>query len=423
MIKKLRKKFILTALISVFCLLVVILGAINFINFALVSQQADKVTEMIMNQTGGFGGDKEPPEAMSDASSEELSLAPGGQGGHVPSGGTMGPDSPETSESTRYFVAKISSEGTIQITEYKISAITMEGAIDLAESLQDKKIGWVNGTYRFRVWQRDGETYVTVIDYSRELGPSFRVLWASLIGAVVGMAITYLALIQISKLVIKPIEENDRNQKRFISNASFELKNPITIIDANKKMIEMKCGESEETKRISKEVNHLIGFTQKLDTLVSLDEKRLPQNFKEYNLSNQIKEIAATYDNMFINAHKEFIKNVDDSILITADKVQIGELINACIENGLNYADSYLKIRLQKEQERVILEFINDAKQVIDGDLDSVFERFYRSNDVKASGIEGSGIGLSIARQIVDIHKGRISAKGQGGEFILRIEL
>ena len=81
------------------------------------------------------------------------------------------------------------------------------------------------------------------------------------------------------------------------------------------------------------------------------------------------------------------------------------------------------KIFLKKEGERVVVICENDASNIQEGSLDRVFERFYRSDEARSSGIEGSGIGLAIAKEIIVIHKGRIFAYGKQGHFQIKAEL
>ncbi|MBR1747401.1 MAG: hypothetical protein IJ735_04240 [Clostridia bacterium] len=412
MIKKLRKKFIITAFLAVFALVFSILAVINVVNFAIVTADADRVTEMLSRSSGRFEGFDGPQNAPGDRT------PPGGF-----NGGQFGPNSPETGASTRYFTVKILPDGTTETVAYRISIVTEEQAVEWAKSLVDKTVGWSNQSYRYRVWHNGQETYVTVIDYSRELRPTYNVLWASLIGGGVGLIVTFLALLPISRAVVKPIENNDRKQRRFISDAAYELKTPLSVIDTNRKTLELKSGPTLETESIAREVKGLVDFTGKLDTLVTLETAVGKENFREFDLSALLTEILRPYKEVFSEKGKTLQEDVAPGVLLNGDPRQISELLNACLENGLQYADSYLTVSLKQTEGRVNLDFTNDAKSVIDGPLDSVFETFYRSEDVKESGIEGAGIGLSIARSVVSSHNGRIMARGENGCFLLKIEL
>lgn len=418
MIGKLRKKFIITAFSAVAALLFTILLVINVVNFALVTADADKVTEMLLSHSlSGAPGANEKPVPMN------------AQGDVPPEFNRdfgrkqFGPSSPETGESTRYFTLKISPSGESELVEYRISIVSEAEAEEWGLSLADKKNGWTKTSYRYLVREKDGSTYVTVVDQSREMNPSLRVLWASLIGGLVGLIVTFLALLPISKRMVKPIEDNDRKQKQFILNASHELKTPLTVIDTNRRILELNDGEKESTKAIGNEVSYLMDFTKKLDALTSLESDEKHPSFKEIDLSTLVSETALPYKRLFESRNKSLETEIESGVPVTGDVTKLSLLCNVLLENALRYAESKARLTLKKSGERIEIECRNDAKNIVEGDLDSVFEKFYRSEDVKQSGIEGAGIGLSIVRDVVSLHGGRIMARGENGFFVLKIEL
>ena len=416
MINKLRKKFIVTAMLAVFGLLTAILLVINFVNFALVAEDADKVLQQIVDGGGQFG--QQPPQMGQGAQPNEQS---DGQTFEQGDRRPFGPNSPEIGQTTRFFTATFDESGNVVGVDMHLNAVTQEEAADWADSLKGGKGGWTRTYYRYTVWTDQAGTHVTVIDQSRELLPSYRVLIASLAGGAVGLAVTFLALLGISKAVVKPIEQSDRRQKQFVADASHELKNPITVIDTSRHVIELRDGESEESHAIGKEVGRLTQLVAGLDKLL-LEEQSAPDK-KEFDLSALTAEIASPYQRLFEQKGKTFEADVAQGLRYTGDPLKIGDLINIALDNALAYSQSQAALRLSKEGERLTLTASNDAPEVPDGPMDSVFERFYRSETVKESGIEGNGLGLAVAKEIVAAHGGRIWATGENGRFVLRAEL
>ena len=406
MIKKLRRKFINISMLSVFVLLVLILGTINIVNFSIVASDADRVTEMIMNNGGTFA--KTPPE------------------GPQLEGGPMGPSSPETPSSTRYFTYSFNKNGEGQKVSYNISIVNEEEALSWASDLLNSRSskGWSRTSYRYRIYNvtSNNRTYVTVIDQSRELTPSYYVLWASIIGSLVGLIITFIVLLLISKRVIKPIEDSQRMQKRFISDASHELKTPLTIISANNEILEMDYGETLESKEINKQINHLTNIINDLNSLAKFDEAKPNNNDQEFDLSKLVKDISNSFIEPFKEKGKRFEFNISENIFFKGNENQIGTLISSILENALKYSLSSTSLILNKDGERIIIEEINDSNDIEEGPLDQIFERFYRSDEAREKSKDGSGLGLSIAKEIVNLHHGRIYAKGEKGKFILKVE-
>ena len=100
-------------------------------------------------------------------------------------------------------------------------------------------------------------------------------------------------------------------------------------------------------------------------------------------------------------------------------------MVSLLLDNAVKYGKSYVRISARKTVTKlkriIVLEFRNDAENVEQGNLDKYFARFFRSDGARASGIEGSGIGLSIVQEIAELHKGKVSARGEGNDFVVTI--
>ena len=240
---KVRKKFVLYAELSVFILLTVLLSVINVINFTMVAEDADHMTEMISLSSGKFFKEETPPENSDSVESKKERMKKFGM---------MGPDSPEMRASLRFFTYAFDKNGSAELIEYRMSALTQSDAIDLAKTLVKESTGWTNLTYRYRVYEKDKKIYVTVIDQSRELLPSYRTLIISAIGELLVLLISYLVLVKVGKSLFKQFEEADRKQKYFIANIEQDFKMPLTVISANTEVLERKNGSDEQTKAIDR---------------------------------------------------------------------------------------------------------------------------------------------------------------------------
>jgi hypothetical protein len=231
---KVRQNFVLYAMLAVFVLLTILLAIINGINFAMVAEDADRVTQRITSSGGSL--DAEPADL------------PEGSGGIFRGGpgrmGPMGPDSPEIPFTARYFTCHIEKNGTVSFPAFRISAFTTAEASALALTLQNETTGWTRTTYRYRVVRADGAVYVTVLDQGRELLPSYRILFISLIGEIVGLAVSYAFLMWVGRRLFRPLEEADRKQKMFLAEAENEFKIPLTVISTSAEILERENGSS-----------------------------------------------------------------------------------------------------------------------------------------------------------------------------------
>lgn len=400
MIKKVKKKFVLSSLLAVTILLVSILAVVNIVNFSLVTNDADRVIEMIKMEDNRFmDGNGQPgfdPE---------------------PGGNPMGPSSPDMPGSMRFIKITFDKKGNVKDGTYKLAAVSEEEANTWASKLLSSGSGWTRTFYRFQVFQNGNDKTVIIVDESRELLPSFRVLIASIVGIVVGILVSLVFLIIISKRFVKPIEESDAKQKKFISDAARELKMPVTIIAFEEEVIKNNYGEDESTKLIDKQLIKLNKLTKKMNELVILE--RIDATEEDLSLSNIVEDELNNLKSNFEEKNIEVGCNICHDISLVANEEIIRKMVVEILNNGIKFARSKFNIILRKEGTRIILEFSNDADDLKDGSLDLVFERFYKMNEESS----GNGLGLSFVKAVIQKYNGRISAKATNGKFILKIEL
>ena len=402
---KLRRKFVAYASLSVFGLLLIILSVINITNFSIVASSGDSITLNLASEGGRYNEQ--------------------GQGGGPFTPGRPSrpdaPDSPDMQGSVRYFTVSFSN-GTPTIYSGRLDNVDDMTKLEWAGNVfrSNKTTGWYATYYRFRRYVNNGSDYVSFVDLSRELSPSYNVLYASIGGGLGGILLTTLILIPVSKLLVKPTEEAWRKQKRFVSDASHELKTPLSIISANNEINEIANGENEQTKAIAKQVHAMNRLVRSLNALAKLEEGETFVK-TEMDLSSIAEEIASGFASK--NADKTFDINIQEGIAYQGTEVHIRSLLQTALDNAFKYGLTQVSFSLSKAGDRILILVDNDANLSEEGQLDRVFERFYRSDEARASSTEGSGIGLSLAKEIVNAHKGRIFARSENGHFILKIEL
>ena len=172
MIKKVKRKFILVSLLAVSILIVSILSVVNIVNFSLVTNDADRVIEMIKNEDNLFVGGEIP------VGESGLDIRP------------MGPSSPDMPGSMRFIKVSFDKNENVVKGIYKLAVVSEEEANAWAKELLTNGSGWTKTTYRFQVYNDGNNKTVIIVDESRELLPSFRVLTASVIGTLVVLLIS-----------------------------------------------------------------------------------------------------------------------------------------------------------------------------------------------------------------------------------------
>ncbi len=412
---KAAKKFRLYAVLAIFIVLTALLAIINGVNFTMASEDADMITQMLAERRGAFGAN--PMNGAEDPQRQQEQMNRNGFGRMGP----MGPGSPEMKASVRYFTFAFSKDGQkVETVAFQMSAVTEEEAVSWAAGLLGMQTGWTQGTYRYRVYSNPENdlTYVTVIDQGRELLPCYRILIISAIGDVVCLILSFFALMVVGRKVFSPLEEADRKQKKFISDADKEFRLPLTVINANTELIERRHGPDEQTVSIRRQVKKMNVLVEKLGSMGIFDEGE--SRPAEVVLSDFLRSSLDSSAERFAAKGIQLEEDISSDITLSADPEAMKRMIDELIDNSLRYSISKAVFSLKREGERIILETSNDAK-LPDGTADQVFDRFTKLEN--SDGSDAPGLGLAYLKDIVKAHNGRVSASVSGGIFTLKIAL
>lgn len=400
MIKKLQRKFIILSISSVFIVLAFILVLLNASNYMQIGNHANEILTIISENNGYFPkSDKEKDKA------------------NLPK-----KISPEAPFSTRYFTAKLDNRlNLISIDTGKIAATSTSEAVDYVdEVLQNKKTKGLINIYKYQVTQKDYGKLIVFVDVSRDLEMFRYFLFNSLLIFLISLSGISILILLLSKKAVEPIAKGYEKQKQFITDASHELKTPLTIISTNAEVLEMTSGENEWTKSIRNQVERLSLLVSSLVDLTRMDEDN--SNFKttDFSLSDAVEETVEHFILVFNSQYKSITINIDKNISYHGNEESIRQLVSILLDNAAKYSNSKseIKITLKKQGKKSHLSVTNEAEGLKKGNLDILFERFYRTDSSRNIKTGGYGIGLSIAKAITINHKGKISAYSPDGKSI-----
>jgi len=225
-----------------------------------------------------------------------------------------------------------------------------------------------------------------------------------------------------SKLIQKQYEQNRKN---LIANISHDLKTPITSIKGYADGIIDKVANTPE--KIEKYSRTIRAKAQSMDSLINelvmlskLDVDKIDFKYEEVNLVEYLKDCFEEWhyiiesDNMLLSVEFNDIKEAKVSI----DREHIKRVMNNIIGNAVNYlnkTNSKIEIILMQNSLEYILTIKDNGKGISKGKIEYIFDRFYRADDSRNNPTEGSGIGLTIAKEIVEAHGGKIWAESDLG--------
>lgn len=397
MIRRLRRKFISITAAVLFLVIFLVMAAINSIFILQTNRMLDSRLDMIMGEPHAFQDNKEPRRDKKD-----FILPHFDDGLRIHSDGCL---------------IILGAEGTLkEILQDAAEKYSSEDLKDIAAILYQKgsSQGWYQ-YFKFRMERRPGingspETVIGLINASADLYSMMTMFAISIVIGIVSFLIILLIILLASGRAVRPIAESYAKQKQFVTDAGHELKTPLTVISANNELARMIYGESEWFDSIDKQVAKMNGLVRSLITLAKMDEEQKPV-FSPFNLSDAVYDTAKSFENIIHAGGRLLVFDISEDITYTGDESALRQVVSILIDNAAKYCDEKGKIVVRLSRDKQIrLQVINDFTNAAECDFSRVFERFYRADKARVS--DGSyGLGLSIAKADVELHKGEIRVK------------
>lgn len=260
---------------------------------------------------------------------------------------------------------------------------------------------------------------VAVTDFSKEIKNLNNLLVLLVLLFFVLSTVIILFSKYFVKKSIRPVSDAITSQRQFISDASHELKTPLTVIINNvgniQKAISKNSIQTENMDLFQKNINGIDEMSERMKQLTQnlLDLSRLEnwQDRKEQMERIVLSDIANKeclyFEPVFFENNKELDYNIEDNISVLGDANKIKDLISILLENAMKYSLSHTTLTLNKRKKDIVLSVENDVeKELSKEDTVNIFKRFYRLDESHSS--SGYGLGLPIAKEIVLMHKGEI---------------
>ncbi len=395
MIKRIQRKFILTSSLVLLGVFTLLFSIFSIVSYTTIDKKAGNTIDVIIENGGRLPFLDNIPEDLI---------------------------SPEFLYETRYFTVFLSESNDAYIVNIdKISAISKDEAIKITKELIliNDKSGYI-GNYKFKSKEFDEGIMYVFLDCSRNLAIFKSTIFTGVSISLLAILVIFICFILFSNKVIKPFNDNLNKQKQFITNASHELKTPLSIIKASSEVLEIENGKSEWTDTINEQIIKLTNLTENLVFLSRMDENKGNLNFKEFSLSETTIEISESFEPLSKTQNCAYTISIDNNVLYNGDEALISQLISILLDNAFKYSgdNGFVEIALNKLGKDIVLTVKNSAEGVKTGNLDKFFDRFYREDSSRNSGVSGFGIGLSIAKAIVTSHKGKITAKNLDGKSV-----
>lgn len=236
-----------------------------------------------------------------------------------------------------------------------------------------------------------------------------------IIGALVIVILGYISSFFIMKNSTKPLQEFVDKQLAFVSDASHELRTPLAIVQSKIENILANPDQSvydvsEDLAVSLKELSRLNKLTTELLALARNDQNRQVYNFEKVNLNIVLSEILDPFIEIAEFENRKLSYTAED-VDVTIDKDKIRELMIILLDNAMKYTSSgdSINVSLKLISGEAVIEVSDTGIGISDVTKEKIFERFYREDKTRSRETGGNGLGLSIAKNIVEDMKGKIS--------------
>ena len=281
----------------------------------------------------------------------------------------------------------------------------------------------IDGQYKYRAINRkveqDGEeAYLQIlinVDAENAIVDSFRT--NLIICIAVSMVLSIVASYVLSRKTLKPIINSWNKQTEFVQNASHELRTPLTIIQAKQELLL----DEPQAKIIDKveEINTTLNETRRMARLVKdlmqlakADSNKIELDKEQINIDELITEVTKPFIEMAEVQNKKFLLNLKFGKNINIDKNKIHQVLVIILDNSLKYTEGGNEITVQtyEKDSKCVIRIKDTGIGVSNEGINHIFDRFYREDKARSRETGGSGLGLSIASHIIDLHGGNIKA-------------
>lgn len=229
------------------------------------------------------------------------------------------------------------------------------------------------------------------------------------------------------------LEEVDQQRKDFLANVSHDLRTPLSYIKGySEAMIEGVVSGEEQKKKylrlIHREAGRLQRLVQDLLDLAQLEGGAYPLNCMPLPLAQLVEDTMAKYDPFLLDKNIRLSLDLDPDVIVNGDEDRLEQAITNLVDNALRHTENggEIKITLIQQKKNCILTVSDTGEGIPPEELQRLGERFYRVDKSRTSKKGGSGLGLSIVKQIIFLHKGMLdiqSVVGQGTDMIITLPL
>ncbi len=414
-INRTRNKFIAVTILAALVVLILIFGVFILLMYSSMRYSTYSFIDTVMDMNGIIGNNQRIE---------------------------VGRDSQAFDARTEYiYVRKYNNDDsrTPLITGNMYTKYTPDEMVELFRLINyEGKVEGRYGDFLYKVKDTGLTTAVCAVNIGSEISSLKSMIFILLF--VIGVSMVFIAVVSLyfSKWAMRPLETAWTKQKQFISDASHELKTPLSVIISSAQMLKYDLEpDNKWLANIENQSDLMNELIKDLLELAKLDETEDKLVMEDFDLSSLVENASLEFEATAFETHREYTQNIEPDIIYKGNESMIRHLVTILVDNALKHSEEGGRVSVSLEKIRsitdsipnaekipgmrpgkIILQVFNTGGGIKKEDREKIFERFYRSDESRSRKTGGYGLGLSIAKTIVDAHNGEISADGETGEWV-----
>ena len=327
----------------------------------------------------------------------------------------------DNSSMRNYFSVKLDSAGNITdvISPFPLH-FTDEEISELTHSviLKDADFGFLGGIGYMLAKKSYG--YIVVFgEVQAEANLHARIFRLSLYLYLISLVVSVVIAWFLSRWAVEPVRVAFDKQKRFVADASHELKTPLAVISANLDVLAGETGENKWIGYIRGEIKRMSKLVKDLLYLAKCDSQEVKYQFCLFDLSRAVMSSVLPFESTVFEQEKTLETDIAENVQYTGDESAIKQVAVILLDNAVKHTEpgAVIKVTLSVSGNKKVLSVRNTGAGISAEDQTRIFERFYRTDKSRARDTGGYGLGLSIAKSIADIHHAKISVNSVEGEY------
>lgn len=401
MFKQLRNRFLMLNLIIISIMMIIAFSTIYIITYSDVRRNID----LELHKISDFDG------------------KPDGRSNEVPKEIRSNPNSLDPHHDRSLSFTLITDDNGSIVSSFSIFDMDLEfyeTAKNIALSkTNDKGKFKLDGDYWAFIIKPSIEGYkIVFLDITSRQGILTNLIYTFLIVAVVMLIVIFFISRFFANKSIQPIKEAFDKQRQFIGDASHELKTPLAVINTN---VDVLLSNKEDTIKnqlkwlnyIKSEVERMTKLTNDLLYLTQIDYSNTKMIYSNFDLSNAVEDVILTMEALIFENNISLSYNIDSNLFVKGNSEQIKQVVMILLDNALKYTNTKgsIDVRLKNIHNNANLSVTNTGEGIPEEYINKIFDRLYRIDKSRSSNSGGYGLGLSIAKAIIEQHDGEISVK------------